>query len=344
MQNWQQFVIPSTSTILEAIALLELNQCVVVVDDLGCLVGTVTDRDVRKALLQQYRISDPISQITNTSPTSLSYPLQPQAARTILQEKHFEQYPLVDTNNVVCGIYTGQEISALRLDNPVVLMAGGVGSRLAPMTDNCPKPLLPIGNRPILETQLIELIQAGFEQFWISVNYRAEMIEEYFGNGEKWGVQIQYLREKKALGTAGALSLISEVPAVPILVMNGDLLTKVNYPKLLEFHEFHQMEMTIGVREYDMQVPYGVVHLEGLHVAQLEEKPVQRFFVNAGIYVLEPELIEKIPQSEFNMTDLLDQLIPRRKVGAFPIHEYWIDIGQSADFQKAQLEYSTIFE
>jgi dTDP-glucose pyrophosphorylase len=344
MRNWQQFVIPYTSTIYDAIVLLELNQCVVVVDEAGRLFGTVTDRDIRKALLHNYRIPDQISQIVNTSPTSLHYPLSPKIARKVLQEKHFEQYPLLNEENVVCGIYTGQEISQLKLPNSVVLMAGGTGSRLAPMTDHCPKPLLPIGNRPVLETLLIELIQAGFEHFWISVNYRAEMIEEYFGDGERWGVEVQYLREKSALGTAGALSLLPDIPKTPILVMNGDLLTKVNYTKLLEFHEYHQVQMTMGVREYDLQVPYGVVRLEDVHVAKLDEKPIQWFFVNAGVYVLEPGLIGKIPQSAFNMTDLLDQLIPQREVVAFPIHEYWIDIGKNEDFLRAQAEYSTIFE
>ena len=277
MQNWQQFVLKSEATIRDAIALLEMNQCVVIVDDYDRLVGTVTDRDVRQALLHHFRTSDKISRITNTAPTFLRYPLQPKSARTIYQEKHFNQYPLVDDNNVVCGIYTVQELSNFKLANPVVLMAGGLGSRLAPMTDHCPKPLLSIGNRPVLETLLTELIDSGFEKFWISVNYRAEMIEEYFKNGEKWGVRIDYLRETQALGTAGALSLLPEIPTDPILVMNADLLTKVNYSKLLEFHQHHHAQMTIGVREYDMQVPYGVVRLEGTHVVQLDEKPIQRF-------------------------------------------------------------------
>ena len=317
MQNWQQFLISSKSTIRDAISLLELNQCVVVVDEVGRLIGTVTDRDVRKALLSMYRVSDQISKIVNHSPTFLRHPFDPQDARNTLKEKNFEQYPLVDEDNVVCGIYTDLDISKLKLSNPVVLMAGGIGSRLAPMTDNCPKPLLPIGDRPVMETLISELSEAGFGKFWISVNYRAEMIEDYFGNGKKWGVEIQYLREQKFLGTAGALSLLPEIPSVPILVINGDLLTKVNYQKILEFHNHHKTQMTMGVRNYDMQVPYGVVCMEDVRVLKFEEKPMHHFFVNAGIYVIESKLIEHIPEESFNMTDLLEHSNIKKRSNSF---------------------------
>ena len=203
-------------------------------------------------------------------------------------------------------------------------MAGGIGSRLSPLTNNCPKPLLHIGEKPILETILIELLNSGFKHFWISVNYRGDMIEEYFGDGSLWNVQIQYLREEEPLGTAGSLRLLPEIFNEPVIVMNGDLLTKLNYQKLLAFHEYHQAQITVGVK-YDLRVPYGVIELEDLFVVDIKEKPIQSF-VNAGIYVLEPHILKMIPDSYFNMTELLNKMMTGKKVVAFStriLDRYW---------------------
>ena len=343
MENWRQFVLPLTAILEEAVAILEKNQCAVVVDEHSRLIGTLTDRDVRKSLLRHQSLSSPVTACMNREPTTLLNSWDNKQTREVHQKSGFEQYPIVDESGIMCGLFTVAELLNTKLTNPIVLMAGGIGSRLAPLTNNCPKPLLKIGDRPVIETTLCELRQAGFECFWISVNYRSEMIQEYFGDGKRWDVQIKYLREQEPLGTAGALSLLTEKFTEPVIVMNGDLLTKLNYQQLLAFHNYHQAQITVGVREYDLQVPYGVVDLEGVHIVKLQEKPVQKFFVNAGIYVLEPEMIEKVPSNFFNMTDLLTQSVPEGRVVAFPVHEYWIDIGQFEDFHKATADYDKVF-
>ncbi len=344
MDNWRDYLLPFTATLEDVVTILEQNQCAVIVDGNNRLAGTLTDRDVRSALLKHISLQSPVSQSMNTDPTYLSKPLDISQARDVHHKTGYEQYPIVDDERVVCGIFTAKEILSTKLPNAVILMAGGIGSRLSPLTNNCPKPLLQIGEKPILETILIELLKSGFQRFWISVNYRGDMIEEYFGDGSLWNVQIQYLREEEPLGTAGSLKLLPEIFNEPVIVMNGDLLTKLNYQKLLAFHEYHKAQITVGVREYDLRIPYGVIELEDLFVVDIKEKPIQSFFVNAGIYVLEPHILKMIPDSHFNMTELLSKMMTGKKVVAFPVHEYWIDIGQYDDFKKAKSDYESIFQ
>jgi NDP-sugar pyrophosphorylase family protein len=224
-------------------------------------------------------------------------------------------------------------------------MAGGLVNRLRPLTDECPKPMLKVGNKPLLETIVENFIEYGFHRFYISVNYMADVVESYFGDGSRWGVDIEYLHEEHRLGTAGALSLLPETPTEAILVMNGDLLTKVNFKQLLDFHYGHQAQATMCVREYDFQVPYGVVKIDGQRITSIDEKPIQRFFVNAGIYVLEPEALDLISSNIFfDMTTLFEKLIELKKEPAvFPIREYWLDIGHLADYNRANGEYRDIF-
>ena len=228
-------------------------------------------------------------------------------------------------------------------------MAGGLGTRLRPLTEDCPKPLLKIGGTPVLETILEGFINKGFDTFYISVNYKAEMIESYFGDGSRWGVNIEYLRETQRLGTAGSIRLLPEKPDLPFLVMNGDLLTKVDFAQLLEFHLNNQKlssaMATMCVREYNMQIPYGVVRQEGNRLTRLDEKPIQRFFVNGGIYVFEPDMIDLIPEDEyFDMTHLFDKMMKNNhKTVVFQIREYWMDIGHKGDFETADGEYGEIF-
>lgn len=230
-------------------------------------------------------------------------------------------------------------------DNAVVIMAGGLGTRLAPLTKDCPKPLLKVGSKPILETILESLISCSFRSFFFSVNYRADMIESYFGNGSKWGVSIRYLREEEPLGTAGALSLLPPVPDKPMIVINGDLLTSLNFAHLLQYHEEHGSSATMCIREYAYSIPYGVVDTDQHRFRGIREKPVHRTFVNAGIYVLESRLIAAIPPSTFtNMTVLFEQLASRgERVSVFPVQEYWLDIGRMDDYERANREYGEVF-
>jgi NDP-sugar pyrophosphorylase family protein len=197
----------------------------------------------------------------------------------------------------------------------------------------------------MLEVIMENTLRFGLKNIYISVNYKGEMIEKYFGDGSKWGASIDYIREKEQLGTAGALGLLPEAPVEPLIVMNGDVLTNVNVDQLLDFHREQNATLTMGVREYDFQVPFGVVNLRENQITSIEEKPVHKFFVNAGIYILDPSVLDLIPKNKFlDMPNLVDMLIKRQKnVAAFPLREYWLDVGQQADFEKAQTEYSGEF-
>ena len=240
------------------------------------------------------------------------------------------------------GLETLQHlIDGVKYDNPVFLMAGGFGKRLRPLTDEIPKPLLKVGNKPILQTIMERAINSGFHNFYISTHYKAEMVREHFGNGERWGVSIQYIYEEEPLGTAGALGLLPDsLPELPILMMNGDLLTDVNFEQLLKFHNEQKGMATLCVREYDFQVPYGVIEADGMRVASIIEKPVHRFFVNAGIYVLDHCIPATIKNRGYlDMPQFFEECIARGKsVNMYPLHEYWLDTGRVEDYQRAQDE------
>jgi len=224
-------------------------------------------------------------------------------------------------------------------------MAGGLGNRLRPLTEQCPKPLLKVGGKPLLENIVQGFAGYGFRKFYISVNYMAEMIETYFGDGSRFGVSISYIHEDNQLGTAGALGLLPEVPRDSFFVINGDLLTQINFSHLLDFHSQHHSLATMCIKEYHYQVPFGVVQVNGEKLSALDEKPVQTFFVNAGIYVLEPSILDFIPRNHyFDMTMLFDRIMKKGlKPRVFPIREYWLDIGQLEDYKKANGDFKGNF-
>ena len=259
MKNWRNFLLSTDATIRDAIAVLENNQCSVIVDSEEHILGTVTDRDIRKALLGRTSLDTSVCGIMNKNPTTLRYPLEPSNIRRKLSKITFEQFPVVDSQKKMMGLHTNQELLKEKYPNTIVLMAGGLGSRLAPYTETCPKPLLKVGHQPVLETIIKSFLEHGFHRFLISVNFQSEMIENYFQDGLEWGASIEYLREKKPLGTAGALGLLDDSHDLPLILMNGDLLTKLNFRSLLEFHEHHDPLITMSVREYDFQVPYRAV-------------------------------------------------------------------------------------
>jgi NDP-sugar pyrophosphorylase family protein len=231
-------------------------------------------------------------------------------------------------------------------DNIVFLMAGGLGSRLKPLTANCPKPLLRVGGKPILESIVESFIEQGFKNFYISINYKGEMIEEYFGDGSDLGVQINYIREDKQLGTVGSLRLLSATNNQPIIVMNGDILTKVDFRNLLDFHLSQEADATLCIREYQLEVPYGVVSVERNRFRGIEEKPKEKFHINAGLYVINPELINYIPENAyFDMPELFKILAQKNhETAVYPIREYWMDIGHMEDYERANGEYREVFK
>jgi NDP-sugar pyrophosphorylase family protein len=232
------------------------------------------------------------------------------------------------------------------LANHVIFMAGGLGSRLRPMTEETPKPLLTVGRKPLLETILEGFIEHGFRHFHMSVNYKAEQVKQHFGDGERWGVEIDYLEEDEQLGTAGPLGLLPEVPEEPILVMNADVLTKVNFRNILDFHFEQGASATMCVREYDFRVPFGVVNIERDRIVGIEEKPLQTFFVNAGIYVVSPELLDLVGKDEpLDMPEFFGRAIDAgHHAAVFPVREYWMDVGRLDDYERANGEFFRIFE
>jgi len=317
-------------------------QVALVLDSSGRMLGMLTDGDVRRAILRGDSLDVPTSMVMNTSATSAAAGLSREELLAIMRRRAFHHLPLVNDAGSVVGLATLDElIGAAKKPNPVVLMAGGLGTRLHPLTKERPKPLLHVGGKAILETIMEGFVEQGFYRFFISVNYKAEMIEEHFGDGTRWGVEIVYLRESERLGTAGALSLLPEPPSHPMIVMNADLLTKVSFDGLLAFHKEHASLATMAVREYEYQVPYGVVRLEGTSITSIDEKPVQRHFVNAGIYVLSPQVLSYIPEScFFDMPNLFDRLIASSQpTAAYPLREYWLDIGRIEEFEQAQRDW-----
>jgi NDP-sugar pyrophosphorylase family protein len=317
----------------------------IVVDESNKLLGILNDGDIRRALLEGYSLEDSIEKIYNKTPLICN---MNDSKNMIIQKaikRKVYQIPIVDNDNRLIDV---EDLATLLTNvnrkNKVILMAGGLGTRLRPLTEDTPKPLLKVGTKPILQTIIENFENYGFKDIILSVNYKADMIKEYFKDGSEFRVNIEYLEEDKRLGTAGALSLLKEKPNEPFFVMNADLLTNVNFTHLLDFHSFGNSMATMCVREYDFQVPYGVIKTDGDKISSIVEKPVHKFFVNAGIYLLSPKVLEYIPDDTFyDMPTLFDKLIQENKnVLSFPIHEYWLDIGKMEDFHRAQSEFNNL--
>jgi dTDP-glucose pyrophosphorylase len=345
----KSIIINQSGTIKDAIEAINSAtlQIALVVDDREVLKGTVTDGDVRRGLIRGLPLDAKVTEIMNSHPFSLDEGVSSEHALDFMRMHKIRHVPILNKKGRVVRLDTFDTLfQPEERDNWVILMAGGEGIRLKPLTEVCPKPMLEIGNRPILETIIRELKKQGFRKFFISVNYMAEVIANHFGDGSKWGVEIDYIYEDKKLGTAGSISLLPQKATKPILVMNGDLLTKVDFRNLFHFHEEHSADLTMGVREYEFQVPYGVVQLEEEKIISIDEKPVQKFFVNAGIYLMNPELVNLIPLNRhFDMPSLYTIAINHEKNAvAYPIREYWVDIGRFSDLERANLEFEVQFK
>lgn len=344
MKNIDQLLISPTSSILEALHIIDEGQVQIalVTDSNQRLIGTVTDGDIRRGILRGVDLSSEVRLIMKMDPVTSREGDSKEIIFAKMKNYNLKQIPVIDRHGSIVRLDLLDEIIKYdRCNNWVVIMAGGLGSRLGELTRDTPKPLLKVGTKPILEVILENFITNGFHRFIISVNYKAEMIMDYFGDGLKWGIKILYLQENKRLGTAGALSLLPFTPENPIIVMNGDLLTKVNFQQLLDFHTDTKAKATMCVREYEFQVPYGVVKVNNHQLQSIEEKPLQRFFISGGIYVISPEVLQYIPEDTFyDMPSLFDELLKRNaSTSAFPIREYWMDIGRVDDFERANTEY-----
>ena len=348
MNRWKDVLVSPLTSIIDTIKIIDATalQIALVVDDNNRLLGTLTDGDVRRAILSETSLTDPVQTVMNREFTSVSITETRDNILALMKEKQFHQIPVLDENRCIVGLELLDELLSIKKrHNLVVLMAGGLGTRLGLLTKECPKPLLKVGNKAVLETIIDNCKEYGFYKFAISINYKAEMIQDYCKDGSQWGVEISYIHENKRLGTAGALGLLQTTPDLPILVMNADVLTKVNFQHLLDFHDGHQSVATMCVREYDFQVPYGVVKIDKQRLLGIEEKPVHRFFVSAGIYILNPEILGVVPKDEyFDMPTLFDKMLEQNmETTVFPIREYWLDIGKLDDFERANGEYDEVF-
>lgn len=347
MKIWEEIVVNENQTLLETMHVIDKAslQFAVVVDERHHLLGTVTDGDIRRGILRGEGLEVLISAIMNANPISAKSGRKSNDYKRLMKEKKLKQLPIINDANQLVDILFFDKFEEHTNKNEVVLMLGGLGKRLRPLTNEIPKPMLKVGNKPIVETIVDGFKQYGYKNFIFSVNYKKEVIQNYFQTGEAFGVAIDYVEEEKRMGTAGALSLLENRPTEPFFVMNGDLLTQVNFDQLMQFHKEHNAAATMCVREYEYQVPYGVIETDGTDLISIKEKPVHRSFVNAGIYVLSPEVFDYIPADEFyDMPTLFEKLIKQgKKTSAFPIHEYWLDIGHVDDFNRADDDYEKIF-
>jgi dTDP-glucose pyrophosphorylase len=348
MFDWEKILIKPNDSLKHAIKVLQEGGCriTLVVDGHKKLLGTVTDGDIRRALINKLTMGSEIRLVMNTRPIKASKSFSRKELLSLMSSKGLMHMPIVDKDGTLSGLETLQNlIENPSYDNPVFLMAGGFGMRLHPLTEHMPKPLLRVGNRPILETIIHQFIKHGFHDFYISTHFKSELIKDYFQNGDQHGVSIRYIHENTPLGTAGSLGLLpDDLPDLPIIMMNGDLLTKVDFKHLLDFHNSNHADATMCVREYDFQVPYGEVSIDGCSIREIKEKPVHKFFVNAGIYVLNKNLINKVDgETHLDMTDFLTKELGGNGVNAFPIYEYWLDIGRMEEFEKANIDYFELF-
>ena len=306
----------------------------------------VTDGDIRRALIQQQSLTIAVSEVMNATPTSAPAGTSKDELLAILNEKAIQHVPILDKDGILCGLETLKQLLKPELkDNWVVLMAGGFGTRLRPLTQSCPKPLLKIDQKPMLEIILDGFKANGFHRFVFCINYLGSMIQDYFGDGSSFDCEIIYVNEAEPLGTAGALSLLSFKPEETFFVMNADIMTRMNYSHLLDFHSQQNACATLCVRKHQYQIPYGVVASTENILTTINEKPTYDYFINAGIYLLEPDVLPWIePNQACHMTDLLTKLSEEKfSVATFPIQDYWQDIGRPEDFHQAQRDYQEYF-
>lgn len=339
---WQQALLPVAATVQQAIRSLNESalQIAMVVTPDGSLVGTITDGDIRRGLLRGLDLNSPIDSIIYREALVVPPLLERSVVLGIMQANQISALPVVAEGRTVIGLHVLNELLApTTRANLMVIMAGGQGTRLMPHTRDCPKPMLPVGGKPMLE-HIIERAKAeGFNRFTLATHHLGHVIEDYFGDGSRWQVRIDYVRERAALGTAGALRLLSPCPDAPFLVSNADVLTDVRYGELLDFHARHATTATMAVRLYEWQHPFGVVHAKGVDITGFEEKPITRSHVNAGIYALEPGVIDYLADDEpCDMTTLFGRLREAgRRTIVYPMHEPWMDLGLPDDLERARI-------
>lgn len=349
--SWRKTLTNVNATIISAMNQLDSGawRVLLVVDDEMHLLGVITDGDIRRHLLRQESLDLTLDRIMHSNPITASLNESNDQLLMKMHNHGILHLPIVDEKNCVIGLETFDTLfSKKSRENTVIFMAGGMGKRLHPLTVDCPKPLLKLGDKPISEILLENFIQSGFKNFYFSVNYKADMIRDYYGSGARWGVHVDYLEEKDALGTAGSLSLLPSTPDQPFFVINADILTNINFGKVLDFHlgQKDKSYATLCVRQHQNTIPFGVVNVDGKNrLINIEEKPTQNYFVNAGIYILDPEVLQHLSFNTYcDMPNFLTKLVQEKcSVTTFPIQEYWLDIGHHDNFTRAVTDYSEVF-
>lgn len=350
MKSFEDTVISPKSTIREAMRELNTSSLRIVLvcnSDLK-LLGTVTDGDIRRGLLGNCNMDDPVERVMNTLPKTVKGEYSRQQCLETMDAYDLLALPVIDNNGHLVGLETlHQALQPKRRDNPIFIMAGGFGTRLRPLTDNCPKPMLRVGDKPMLEHLINQFRVLGFHDFYISTHYMPEVIQEHFGDGSQWDISITYIHEETPLGTGGALGLLPKnLPQLPLIMMNGDVLTKIDFTELLDHHESHNLDATMCVRELEYKISYGVVESDAGLITNMVEKPTYRYHINTGIYVLSPECVASVQHNiQIDLPTLLKQRIDEsKKVGIYTTHEYWLDIGQMTDYHKAQQDIKGFYQ
>lgn len=338
--DWRKAVLSSGSNIRQAIQVLnEASMKIVLVTDAsGKLLGTISDGDIRRGFLKNLELTSPIETILHKDALVVPPELSRDLVHQFMIANKIQQIPIVNSEMHLVGLHLWDQITvASRRDNFMVIMAGGKGTRLQPLTDNCPKPMLRIAGKPILEHIIDRAKVEGFSHFIIAINYLGHVIEEYFGNGDDLGVNIDYLREESPLGTAGALSLLYPLPDSAFIVTNGDVLTDIHYGEVLDFHIQHMATATMAVRVHEWQNPYGVVKTQGIEIVGYEEKPISRAHINAGVYAFGPAILELLERATPLDMPKVFELVHGRgmRTVAYPVHERWLDVGRPDDLSTA---------
>jgi dTDP-glucose pyrophosphorylase/predicted transcriptional regulator len=333
------------------VAVQNLNELslriVLVVDENNKFVGTISDGDVRRGLLKGLNLQSPVIEIVQRKALVVPPDMPRDTVAQLMAANKIHQMPIISPSNQVVGLHIWDEIVApLVRPNLMIIMAGGLGSRLRPYTENCPKPLLQVAGKPILEHIIERAKLEGFHKFVLATHYLGNMIEDYFGSGERLKVHIEYLRETTPLGTAGALGLLPSRPDEPFVVTNGDVITDIAYGELIDFHSRNAATATMAVRLHEWQQPFGVVQVQGLDIIGFEEKPIIRCHINAGVYVLSPDALDALPANvRCDMPAIFERLqMQSRRVVAYPIHEPWLDVGRPDDLAEARQKYSDRLE
>ena len=340
---WEKSILANNLKVKDAISNLNNTslKIVIVVDENENFFGTITDGDIRRALLQGFNLDSPLLEVTNKNPIYASMSLGKKDVLVLMKSNKINQVPIIDTNRNIVGLHLAENLdSSINFSNKIVIMAGGKGKRLYPITKNIPKPLVRVAGKPMIEHIIERAKIEGFNNFIISINYLGHMIQDYFENGDKLNVSIEYIKEDTPLGTAGALSLIKSIPKEPIIVTNGDVFTDIRFSEILNFHNNHDAEGTMAVKLHESQNPYGVVNIKGIEIIDLQEKPIIKNYINAGVYVLEPLVLNFLLRNNYCDMPLLFKKIKEnnKKIIAFPMHEPWTDVGKMDDLKKLTKE------